>query len=84
MAHHCLLWHYDTHTDLYVSVLLALIGNRYHFPVLQSNYNPSKTKEMVFDFSKSHHVTSSIFIDENEIESVLDFKYLGTFFSKDL
>ena len=46
--------------------------------------NTSKTKEMVFDFSKSHDVTSSVFIDGIEIERVLDFKYLGTFFSEDL
>ena len=46
--------------------------------------NTSKTKEMVFDFSKSHDVTSSVFIDGIEIECVLDFKYLGTFFSEDL
>ena len=39
---------------------------------------------MVFDFSKSHDVTSSVFIDGIEIERVLDFKYLGTFFSEDL
>ena len=39
---------------------------------------------MVFDFSKSNTVTSSAFIDGTEIEKVVDFKYLGTFFSEDL
>ena len=46
--------------------------------------NTSKTKEMVFDFSRSQIVTSSVFIDGAEIEKVFDFKYLGTFFSEDL
>ena len=40
--------------------------------------NTSKTKEMVFDFSKSHDVTSSIFIDGLEIECLVDFNCLGT------
>ena len=46
--------------------------------------NTSKTKQMVFDFSRSQNVTSSVFINGAEIEKVFDFKYLGTFFSEDL
>ena len=44
----------------------------------------SETKKMVFDFSRSQNVTSSIFINGAEIEKVFDYKYLGTFFSEDL
>ena len=39
---------------------------------------------MVLDFSRTHTVTSSVFIGIQEIEKVCDFKYLGTIFSDDL
>ena len=46
--------------------------------------NTNKTKEMVIDFSRSFSVESAAFIDSKEIEKVISFKYLGTFFSEDL
>ena len=39
---------------------------------------------MVIDFSRSFSVESAAFIDSKEIEKVISFKYLGTFFSEDL
>ena len=46
--------------------------------------NASKTKEMVVSFSRSYGIYDYLFIDNNVIEKVEDFKYLGTFFSCDL
>ena len=46
--------------------------------------NTTKTKEMIFDFSRSKEVTSNVFIDNNPVEKVQCFKYLGTIFNDDL
>lgn len=46
--------------------------------------NIDKTKEMVFDFSRSRSITSDVFIDGKPIEKVQCFKYLGTIFSENL
>lgn len=46
--------------------------------------NTDKTKEMVFDFSRTYDVTSNVFIDNKPIDKVLEFKHLGTIFSHDL
>ena len=46
--------------------------------------NTDKTKEMVIDFSRTFSVESAVFIDNKQIEQVLSFKYLGTFFNNDL
>ena len=43
--------------------------------------NTDKTKEMVFDFSRTYDVTSNVFIDNKPIDKVLEFKYLGTILS---
>jgi hypothetical protein len=46
--------------------------------------NTDKTKEMVFNFSRRHSITSSVFMNGFTIEKVSNFKYLGTIFSEDL
>ena len=46
--------------------------------------NIDKTKEMIFDFSRSHTATSDVLIDGKPIEKVECFKYLGTIFSDNL
>ena len=42
------------------------------------NLNVKKTKEMVFDFSKSPHVCPPVIINDEVVEVVNEYKYLGT------
>ncbi len=46
--------------------------------------NPSKTKEILFDFSKTQHSVPPIVIDNKEIERVKCAKFLGVTLSADL
>ena len=46
--------------------------------------NPSKTKEMIIDYHKKKETITSIYINNECIEIVNSFKFLGTTISSDL
>ena len=46
--------------------------------------NTKKTKEMMVDFRKKDNITLPLVIDQDEIEVVSEYKYLGTYIDKDL
>lgn len=71
------------------SIIVSLLnhGNTDHGPVVGDfiewcnsylSINVAKTKELIVDFSKSPTLISSVTVDNQDVEVVTKYKYLGT------